>query len=142
MPNILRYLANELIMLKTKSVFNQIVENFLPCLEKHSSQPAKTFSPTWQKSFPFLSWKPFPARLYIIRYVIFPVYAHKVLFYVVEHIFLVLISMLLPQFFVFSPKIFSKSFGSSEISSTFASAFGKKVLLKKRSLKDLHKTDK
>ena len=50
--------------------------------------------------------------------------------------------MLLPLFFVFSPKIFSKSFGSSEISSTFASAFGKKVLLKKRSLKDLHKTDK
>ena len=40
------------------------------------------------------------------------------------------------------PKIFRKSFGSSEISSTFASAFEREAHEKKRSLKDLHKTDK
>ena len=50
--------------------------------------------------------------------------------------------MLLLQFFVFSSKIFSKSFGGSEISSTFASAFEREAHEKKRSLNDLHKTDK
>jgi len=40
------------------------------------------------------------------------------------------------------PKISRKSFGGSENSSTFASAFEREAPKKKRSLKDLHKTDK
>ena len=83
-----------------------------------------------------------PLYINIIRYT-FPLRSRpQFLFLCYRTCFSSFISTVLRQKAHKFPKIFRKSFVGSENSSTFASAFEREAHEKKRSLKDLHKTDK
>ena len=94
-----------------EKTFSPSCKNFLPNLIKILSLPFMKALPSESpsRSLPIHPIKPinpiiFLARLYIIRYVIFPVPAHEALFYVVEHIFFSAHSHAFAPVFCISPK--------------------------------------
>ena len=119
---------------------------FSPVLKNIFPNRLKILSPRFPSRIPIPPINPInpisPLYINIIRYT-FPLRSRpQFLFLCYRTCFSSFISTVLRQKAHKFPKIFRKSFVGSENSSTFASAFEREAHKKKRSLNDLHKTDK